>query len=203
MNVKLRLLLAGLLAIALIVVAYRLRDYWTKAIKTENSGLRQTLKPETETHTAATGESVTIQPKAEVSAETFRDLMQPEISQWEKTLDQKLGRVEGLVKASITTSSTNRVPLRDTIIIRDTIPVQARAARWQGRFESGLVLIDGDSALVQTQVTNRIAVLETKDRWKPRHIFPWNWGTRKRRVNLLVFNPGTKVDTLSNLSVIR
>jgi hypothetical protein len=63
--------------------------------------------------------------------------------------------------------------------------------------------VEGDSATVQTKTTNQIAVLESKDRWKARHILPWNWGKRKRNIKLLVFNPNTSIDTLSNLSIIQ
>ncbi len=181
------------------------------ASRKEAEGLRYLVQSTTEVTKSKTGESVASQPKAEVSKATFDDLMSDKIEAWEKMTDQKLGRVQSVVEATLTTVNRQRLGVRDTIIERhffhsgDTSGKKdtAKVVRWNGRFERGLILISGDSAVKIDSVQNRLAILETKDRWKPKHILPWNWGKRKKRIKLLVFNPDTRTDTLSNLSILK
>jgi hypothetical protein len=176
-------------------------------LKEEIKGLNQVANPQTIITKSPTGETVASQPKAEVSKETFSNLMDDKLAEYSKKTNQDLGKVLSVVEAKLTTDRIVKVPVHDTTVIRitvrDTIRVAAKVLKWQSKFESGTVLVEGDSATVQTKTTNQIAVLESKDRWKARHILPWNWGKRKRNIKLLVFNPNTSIDTLSNLSIIQ
>jgi hypothetical protein len=189
-------------------VAFIYLDYHTKAdLEQEIKGLKQVANPHTTVTKSATGETVASQPKAEVSKETFSNLMDEKLAEYSKKTNQDLGKVLSVVEAKLRTDGIVKVPVHDTtvirITIRDTVRIPAKVLRWKSRFESGTVLVEGDSATVQTKTTNQIAVLESKDRWKPKHILPWNWGKRKRNIKLLVFNPNTSIDTLSNLSIIK
>jgi hypothetical protein len=176
-------------------------------LKKEVSGLNQVANPQTTITKSATGETVASQPKAEVSKETFSNLMDEKLAEYSKKTNQDLGRVLSVVEAKLSTDGIAKVPVHDTtvirITIRDTVRIPAKVLRWKSRFESGTVLVEGDSATVQTKTVNQLAVIESKDRWKPKHILPWNWGKRKRNIKLLVFNPNTSIDTLSNLSIIK
>jgi len=171
--------------------------------ETSRDGLKSMLQPETLIKKAATGETMAVQPKAVVDRQTFNDLTQDDIIDMERRMGAKIGKVEGLIKATLASTNIVKVPVRDTVLIHDTVKVQAKSIRWKGKFESGSVLIHNDSAHVKTESINRLAVLETKDRWKIKHLWPGYWGTRKKRVSLLVYNPGTSIDTLYNLSVIQ
>ena len=189
-------------------VAFIYLDYNQIAdLKEEIKGLNQVSNAQTIITKSATGETVASQPKAEVSKETFSNLMDEKLAEYSKKTNQDLGKVLSVVEAKLTTDRIVRVPVHDTTVIRitvrDTIRVSAKVLKWQSKFESGTVMVEGDSATVQTKTTNQIAVLESKDRWKARHILPWNWGKRKRNIKLLVFNPNTSIDTLSNLSIIQ
>lgn len=176
-------------------------------LREEIKGLKQVANPQTTITKSATGETVASQPKAEVSKETFSNLMDEKLAAYSKKTNQDLGKVLSVVEAKLSTDRIVKVPVHDTTVIRitvrDTIRIPAKVLKWNSRFESGTVLVEGDSATVQTKTTNQIAVLESKDRWKPKHILPWNWGKRKRNIKLLVFNPNTSIDTLSNLSIIK
>lgn len=177
---------------------------------TEIKGMNARIVPETVVTRSETGETAATQLKAEVSAETFRNLMDERIREMERRTDARLGKVQSVVEATLTTVNRQRLPVRDT-----TVPgkawhpqetdsmVQARAIRWQDRWGAGTLLIRGDSAIKIDSTQNQLAILETRDRWRPRHLWPWNWGSRRRRVNLLIFNPSTRVDTLTNLSIIQ
>jgi hypothetical protein len=189
-------------------VAFIYLDYNQIAdLKEEIKGLNQVSNPQTIITKSATGETVASQPKAEVSKETFSNLMDDKLAEFSKKTNQDLGKVLSVVEAKLTTDRIVKVPVHDTTVIRitvrDTIRIPAKVLKWQSKFESGTVLVEGDSATVQTKTTNQIAVLESKDRWKAKHILPWNWGKRKRNIKLLVFNPNTSIDTLSNLSIIK
>ncbi len=189
-------------------VAFIYFDHHTKAdLEQEIKGLKQVANPQTIITKSPTGETVASQPKAEVSKETFSNLMDEKLAEYSKKTNQDLGKVLSVVEAKLSTDRIVKVPVHDTTVIRitvrDTIRIPAKVLKWNSRFESGTVLVEGDSATVQTKTTNQIAVLESKDRWKPKHIFPWNWGKRKRNIKLLVFNPNTSIDTLSNLSIIK
>jgi len=189
-------------------VAFIYLDYNQIAdLKEEIKGLNQVSNPQTIITKSPTGETVASQPKAEVSKETFSNLMDDKLAEYSKKTNQDLGKVLSVVEAKLTTDRIVKVPVHDTTVIRitvrDTIRVAAKVLKWHSKFESGTVLVDGDSATVQTKTTNQIAVLESKDRWKAKHILPWNWGKRKRNIKLLVFNPNTSIDTLSNLSIIQ
>jgi hypothetical protein len=176
-------------------------------LKEEIKGLNQVANPQTIITKSPTGETVASQPKAEVSKETFSNLMDDKLAEYSKKTNQDLGKVLSVVEAKLTTDRIVKVPVHDTTVIRitvrDTIRIPAKVLKWHSKFESGTVLVEGDSATVQTKTTNQIAVLESKDRWKAKHILPWNWGKRKRNIKLLVFNPNTSIDTLSNLSIIK
>lgn len=176
-------------------------------LKKEIKGLNQVANPQTIITKSPTGETVASQPKAEVSKETFSNLMDDKLAEFSKKTNQDLGKVLSVVEAKLTTDRIVKVPVHDTTVIRitvrDTIRIPAKVLKWHSKFESGTVLVEGDSATVQTKTTNQIAVLESKDRWKAKHILPWNWGKRKRNIKLLVFNPNTSIDTLSNLSIIQ
>jgi hypothetical protein len=176
-------------------------------LKEEIKGLNQAANPQTIITKSPTGETVASQTKAEVSKETFSNLMDDKLAEYSKKTNQDLGKVLSVVEAKLTTDRIVKVPVHDTTVIRitvrDTIRIPAKVLKWHSKFESGTVLVDGDSATVQTKTTNQIAVLESKDRWKAKHILPWNWGKRKRNIKLLVFNPNTSIDTLSNLSIIQ
>jgi hypothetical protein len=174
-----------------------------KELQTEVKGLNQIAAPQTTITKSETGETVASQPKAEVSKETFSNLMDEKLKAYSEKTNQHLGKVLSVVEARLSTEQIIKVPVNDTIILRDTIRQVAKVLKWKSQFESGTVLIEGDSATVETKSVNKIAMLESKDRWKPKHIFPWNWGKRKRNIKLLVFNPNTSVDTLSNLSIIQ
>jgi hypothetical protein len=189
-------------------VAFIYLDRNTKAnLEQEIKGLKQVANPHTTITKSATGETVASQPKAEVSKETFSNLMDEKLAEYSKKTNQDLGKVLSVVEAKLSTDRIVKVPVHDTTVIRitvrDTIRIPAKVLKWNSRFESGTVLVEGDSATVQTKTTNQIAVLESKDRWKAKHILPWNWGKRKRNIKLLVFNPNTSIDTLSNLSIIK
>jgi len=172
--------------------------------KVTTEGVTSIIQPGTVTHIGPTGESVTSQTQATVSKVTFNDLKGEQIKALESKFDTRFGKVEGMIEAAMTT--TNKpiiVPVHDTVWKHDTIHEPAKVIRWSGRFESGTVIVGKDSARVQTSVVNKLAILQTRDRWKLKHLWPGNWGKRKNRVQLLVFNPNTHVDTLSNLSVIQ
>jgi hypothetical protein len=189
-------------------VAFIYFDRNAKAdLQEEIRGLKQVANPHTTITKSATGETVASQPKAEVSKETFSNLMDEKLAAYSKKTNQDLGKVLSVVEAKLSTDRIVKVPVHDTTVIRitvrDTIRIPAKVLKWNSRFESGTVLVEGDSATVQTKTINQIAVLESKDRWKAKHILPWNWGKRKRNIKLLVFNPNTSIDTLSNLSIIK
>lgn len=207
MNGNLRLLIV-LCCLILGMAGYIYHDHSQRSkLKEEVSGLNQVANPQTTITKSKTGETVASQPKAEVSKETFSNLMDEKLKEYSKKTNQDLGKVLSVVEAKLRTDGIVKVPVHDTTVIRitvrDTVRIPAKVLRWNSRFESGTVLVEGDSATVQTKSVNQIAVLESKDRWKPKHILPWNWGKRKRNIKLLVFNPNTSIDTLSNLSIIK
>jgi hypothetical protein len=191
--------------VSLAVVTYRIHSQ--KKLITEVAGLNQVVNPETVIAKSETGETVASQPKAEVSKETFSNLMDEKLAEYQRKTQQDLGKVYSIVDVTLSTIKSQKLPVKDSVIItyRDSVVIRdsVRAIRWNGSFENGLVLIKGDSATVNTQTVNKLAVMETKDRWKAKHILPWNWGKRKKRVKLLVFNPDSRVDTLTNLSIIQ
>jgi hypothetical protein len=207
MNVYHRLVL-GLGLVVLAGLALYTCDFDSKKkLRKEVAGLNQVAKAQTVITKSETGETVASQPKAEVSKETFSNLMDEKLEQYSRQTQQDLGKVYSLVDVTLSTIKSQKLPVKDSVIItyRDSVVIRdsVRAIRWNGRFENGLVLIKGDSATVNTQTVNKLAVLESKDRWKAKHILPWNWGKRKKRVKLLVFNPDSRVDTLTNLSIIQ
>lgn len=195
---------------AMVFVVWQQGKELTKAQKT-TEGVTSIIQPGTVTHIGPTGESVTSQVESKVDKATFNNLKGDEIKQMGKTTGVDLGTVKSIIQSTMRSEFQKTVPVRDTIykvmtiIKKDTVWKidSGRVIRWSGKFESGTVLVRKDSALIQTSVVNKLAILQTRDRWKFKHLWPGNWGKRKNRVQLLVFNPNTHVDTLSNLSVIQ
>ncbi len=126
-------------------VAFIYLDYNQIAdLKEEIKGLNQVSNPQTIITKSATGETVASQPKAEVSKETFSNLMDDKLAEFSKKTNQDLGKVLSVVEAKLTTDRIVKVPVHDTTVIRitvrDTIRVPAKVLKWQSKFESGTVL---------------------------------------------------------------
>ena len=153
------------------------------------------------------GQQVATQEKVEVSKGTFRSLTKERIRQVEKESGLDLGNVSTLTEATVTTEREIKAPLHtDTLHAKtgtsDSFPTVVRRFRAATRFGTISGTITGDSISIRDSVANPLMLLETRPKWRLRHLWPWNWGKRPRQVKLLVMNPDSKIDTLSNISIV-
>jgi hypothetical protein len=175
----------------------------------ENSGLQILLNDSQSKQVIGKGgESLTIQPRVEVSQETFSLLMDKKIKAYEKRMNFKFGKVQSVVEATLTTVSKSHLVGKDTIMIFSFDTTKAKRDtvvffQYQNKFESGQIIVKGKNLLKIDSSENKIAILQTKDKWKIKHLLPWMWGTRQTKMNLLIFNKNTRVDTLRNLNIIK
>lgn len=153
------------------------------------------------------GQQMATQEKVEVSKGTFRSLTKERIRQVEKESGLDLGKVSTLTEATVTTELEVKARLStDTLHPQpgtpDSFPTVVRRFRAATRFGTISGTITGDSIYIRDSVTNPLMLLETRPKWRLRHLWPWNWGKRPRQVKLLVINPDSHIDTLSNISIV-
>ncbi len=195
------------LAAILFVMALDWYHAKLRAAKEETKAVVNFHQSETHLEIGDSGQTVATQPKVEVSKATFKNLTQKKIKQVERESGLELGNVSALTEGTVTTEREFKAPLyTDTLHAKNcapgSLPIVIRKFRAATRFGSISGTIAGDSITIRDSTTNPLMVLETRPRWKIRHLWPWNWGTRKREVKLLIFNPNSRIDTLSNISIV-
>lgn len=151
----------------------------------------------------ANGERLAMQEKIMVDRQTFNSLMDDKVKGWEKSTGVKLGRINSIVEATYSTVRKGRATGRDTIMVfssdtsvhrKDTVVVFNFSDKWG----TEKIIVKDKEAIRIDSTTNRIAVIESKEKWKLKHL----WQKRKNRISLLIFNPNSRIDTLRNLEVL-
>jgi hypothetical protein len=200
----------GLVTILVLFFGMLIRNWYSaklRAAKQETAAVVSFHQSELKRETGKQGQQLATQPKVEVGKNTFRNLTEKRIRAMEKESGLDMGNVSTLTETTVTTQREIKAPLTtDTLNGKtgatDSFPILVRRFHIRTRFGTMAGQIRGDSITIRDSVANPITLLETRPKWKLRHLWPWNWGTRKREVKLLIHNPDSRIDTLTNISVI-
>lgn len=152
----------------------------------------------------AKGQPIAVEPVLQVSKPTFQTLTETEMQAIQAETGQKFKRVEEKVALSVSTISEQKAKLRDTVLSKPGSlgMVPAKVAHFRDRWRSGVVTIVGDTAYLVDTARVKIVRLKTKGKRSRKFLF-FRYGPRQEEYQTIIFNPGSQIDTISNLSIQR
>lgn len=171
--------------------------------ETENRGLQSVLLDSLRVERSKTGETVATQPKIEVSKATFEAVTSADLKSLERKFDQKFNRVYEKSDLVLSTVTNLKAPIHDTILIspkKDT--TRAKVIHFKSAWKNEKVLLVGDSAYSTDTARTKVVRLAVKGKRSKKFLFI-RYGPRKEEYKTLIFNPDTRIDTLTNFSIIQ
>lgn len=150
------------------------------------------------------GQPIALEPVFQVSKPTFQTLTEKEMQAIQAETGQKFKRVEEKVLLSVSTISEQKAKLKDTVLSKPGAlgMVPAKVAHFRDRWRSGVVTIVGDTAYLVDTARVKIVRLKTKGKRSRKFLF-FRYGPRQEEYQTIIFNPGSRIDTISNLSIQR
>lgn len=150
------------------------------------------------------GQPIALEPVFQVSRPTFQTLTETEMQAIQAETGQKFKRVEEKVALSVSTISEQKAKLKDTVLSKPGAlgMVPAKVAHFRDRWRTGVVTIVGDTAYLVDTARVKIVRLKTKGKRSRKFLF-FRYGPRQEEYQTIIFNPGSRIDTISNLSIQR
>lgn len=193
------LLLFGSVAVLIPTIrAYHLKQQEAKALTAIASGNTAQIGQTQQ------GQAIAREPVLQVSKPTFQELTEPEMWAIQNQTGEKFKRVEEKVTLSLSTISSQKAKLRDTLIQKPGEPGSkpGKVAHFRSAWRSGVVTIVGDTAYLIDTARVKIIRLKTKGKRSRKFLF-FRYGPRQEVYQTIIFNPGSRIDTISNLSIQR